>query len=75
MYVHTGIEIGSPKFTDLVYADDTALFLLENQDHTTVLFSFTQTTCLMGRSKIIQSWYWYVTLSYLLTTWLSHADL
>ena len=43
-----GIEIGSSKFTDLVYADDTTLFLPADKDPSTVLSDFCTSSAHLG---------------------------
>jgi len=45
---NSGIEVGLNSFTDLVYADDTALFLPHDQDSTEILSSFCSTAALLG---------------------------
>jgi len=45
---YPGIEVGLNSFTNLVYADDTALFLPHDQDSTEILSSFCSTEALLG---------------------------
>jgi len=48
MSFNPGITVGSSTFTDLVYADDTALLLLSATDATTSLKSFSDSTSHLG---------------------------
>jgi len=48
MSTHPGIEVGLNSFTDLVYANDTALFLTRDRDSTEILSGFCSIAALLG---------------------------
>jgi len=48
MSTHLGIEVELNSFTDLVYADDTALFLTLDQDSMEILSSFCSVAAPLG---------------------------
>ena len=48
MSANPGIEVGKNKFTDLVYAVDTVLFLPDHHDPVGVLSNFSTTAAIFG---------------------------